>query len=80
MINSSHGFAIVTPASKGLGFAFAQHLLSKTPLPIVATVRRNKDEVHDKLLSGKNTPRSAEERLSVLEVDVTGIPCPSTHP
>lgn len=80
MIHPSHGFALVTPASRGLGFAFAQQLLAKTPLPVVATVRRDKDGVHDKLLSGKNIPRSAEKRLSVLEVDVTGIPCPSSYP
>ncbi|KAJ5893871.1 hypothetical protein N7495_005562 [Penicillium taxi] len=71
MGSSKHGFALVTPASRGLGFAFAQILLAKTQLPIVVTARKNSDQVRDQLLSSKGLAPNSEERLKVLEVDVT---------
>lgn len=70
---AAHGFALVTPASRGIGFAFAQQLLSQTNLPVVATARKNCDEVRGKLLSGKGVPADAENRLRIMEVDVTGM-------
>ena len=76
---SSPGFCLVTPASRGLGFAFARHLLAHSDLPVVATARRDCDQVQDQLLQGvKNKDR---ERLRVFQVDVTGILLSlSTHP
>lgn len=72
MMNSAkHGFALITPASRGLGFAFAQQLLTKTELPVVATARKNCADLKDKILSSKGIPQNAEQRLRVLEVDVT---------
>lgn len=71
------GFALVTPASRGLGFAFAQQLLTKTPLPVVATARKNCSDLRDRLLSSAGVPSDAKERLRVLEVDVTGIFTPN---
>lgn len=71
MASAKHGFALVTPASRGLGFAFAQQLLTKTDLPVVATARRNCADVRDKILSSKGIPQNPEQRLRVLEVDVT---------
>lgn len=68
---ASSGFCIVTPASRGLGFAFAQYLLRHSNLPVVATARRNCDEVYDRLLTGINGI-NGKERLQVLKVDVTG--------
>ena len=65
---ASSGFCIITPASRGLGFAFARYLLKHSNLPVVATARRNCDELHDRLLEGIR----AKERLQVLQVDVTG--------
>lgn len=65
---ASSGFCIVTPASRGLGFALARYLLANSSLPVVATARRNCHEVHDRLLMGIN----GKERLQVLPVDVTG--------
>lgn len=62
------GFCIVTPASRGLGFAFARYLLRNSDLPVVATARQNCDEVHDRLLTGIN----GKGRLQVLRVDATG--------
>lgn len=67
------GFAIVTPASRGLGFALAQQLLAHTSLPVIATARKDCEEVRDRLLEIKNEAPAAEKRLNVLKVDVTGI-------
>ncbi|PWY77187.1 short-chain dehydrogenase/reductase [Aspergillus sclerotioniger CBS 115572] len=66
------GFALVTPASKGLGFAFARQLLSNTDLPVLVTARKNGGDLCYRLL-GEVTDESkkAEERLRVFEVDVT---------
>jgi NAD(P)-dependent dehydrogenase (short-subunit alcohol dehydrogenase family) len=72
MAAAAYGFALVTPASRGIGFAFAQQLLSQTSLPVVATARKNCEEVRAKLLSSKGVPSDAEERLRILEVDVKG--------
>lgn len=68
------GIAIVTPASRGLGYAFAQQLLAHTNLPVVATARTDCDGVRSRLLEGTSHEAStAEKRLNVLKVDVTGI-------
>lgn len=72
MLSAKHGFALVTPASRGLGFALAQQLLEQTQLPIIATGRKNCFEIRERLLSGRKVPANAEERLRLLEVDVTG--------
>lgn len=74
MAGAAHGFALVTPASRGIGFAFAQQLLSQTNLPVVATARRNCDEVRGNLLSGKALPSNTEKRLDILEIDVKSMP------
>ncbi|KAJ5660081.1 hypothetical protein N7507_006532 [Penicillium longicatenatum] len=71
MLSAKHGFALVTPASRGLGFAFAQQLLAQTQLPVVATARKNCAEVREQLLSSEGLPQNAEQRLRVLKVDVT---------
>ncbi|KGO74154.1 Short-chain dehydrogenase/reductase SDR [Penicillium italicum] len=67
---NAHGFALVTPASRGLGFAFAQQLLTRTELPVIATARKNCDELQERLLSSKGMPKDAEQRLCTLQVDV----------
>jgi NAD(P)-dependent dehydrogenase (short-subunit alcohol dehydrogenase family) len=72
MLPAAHGFALVTPASRGLGFAFAQQLLTRTELPVIATARKNCDELQQRLLSSEGMPKDAEERLRILQVDVTG--------
>ncbi|PYH78882.1 short-chain dehydrogenase/reductase [Aspergillus uvarum CBS 121591] len=72
MVSPGNGFALVAPASKGLGFAFAQQLLSHTNLPVIATARRNCDEVRDSLLKAvKSRSGDPRERLRVLQMDVT---------
>ncbi|KAL4959312.1 uncharacterized protein BDV14DRAFT_206931 [Aspergillus stella-maris] len=76
MASLKSGFAIVTPASRGLGFAFAQQLLKHTNLPIVASARKDCDVVRSRLLEGvkNNGAASAEKRLTVYEVNVTDEP------
>ncbi|KAJ6142901.1 hypothetical protein N7471_002354 [Penicillium samsonianum] len=74
MLPADHGFALVTPASRGLGFAFAQQLLSRTELPVIATARKNCDELQQRLLSSKGMPKDAKQRLRILQVDVTDEP------
>ncbi|GLA59000.1 hypothetical protein AtubIFM56815_003758 [Aspergillus tubingensis] len=73
MSPAKSGFALVTPASKGLGFAFARQLLSNTDLPVIATARRDTGQLRKILLEQVNDETGkAEERLRVFEVDVTG--------
>jgi NAD(P)-dependent dehydrogenase (short-subunit alcohol dehydrogenase family) len=72
-MSPANGFALVTPASRGLGFAFAHQLLARTELPVIATARKNCTEIKERLLSSDNVPTDAEKRLHVLEVDVTGM-------
>ncbi|KAF7712819.1 Uncharacterized protein PECH_002604 [Penicillium ucsense] len=70
MAAAAQGFALVTPASRGIGFALAQQLLTQTGLPVVATARKNHDELREKLLTSKGVPSNAEKRLHLLDVDV----------
>ena len=63
---------MVTPASRGLGFAFAQQLLARTDLPVIATARKDCGEIQEKLLSSDGVPKNSDKRLRVLKVDVTG--------
>ncbi|KAL3463166.1 hypothetical protein BJX64DRAFT_257727 [Aspergillus heterothallicus] len=66
------GFAIVTPASRGLGFAFAQQLLANTNIPVIATARTNCDQLRSRLLESVEAEGSrAEHRLKIFKVDVT---------
>ncbi|KAG0155480.1 Short-chain dehydrogenase/reductase SDR [Penicillium digitatum] len=71
MLSAAHGFALVTPASRGLGFAFVQQLLTRTELPVIATARKNCDELQEQLLLSKGMPKDAEQRLCIFQVDVT---------
>ncbi|KAL4956949.1 short-chain dehydrogenase/reductase [Aspergillus filifer] len=73
MATLKSGFAIVAPASRGLGFAFAQQLLKHTNLPIIASARKDCDGVRSRLLDSvrNDGATSAEKRLTVYEVEVT---------
>ena len=68
----SRPWMLVTPASRGLGFALARHLLQTTRLPLVATARSDLPDLHSRLLDGLDKSRSDPERLRVLRLDVTG--------
>lgn len=76
MLPAAHGLALVTPASRGLGFALAQQVLAQTQLPVVATGRKDCDGIRERLLSSKHIPADAESRLRVLRVDVIGKSSP----
>lgn len=76
-MSASSGFAVVTPASRGLGFAFARQLLARTDLPVVATARRDGEGLRRSLMEGLDASRNPDKRLRVFEVDVTGMLLPS---
>jgi NAD(P)-dependent dehydrogenase (short-subunit alcohol dehydrogenase family) len=65
-----NGFCLVTPASRGIGFALAKHLLQHTNTPVVATARRDCEGTRQRLLDGI----PGDKNLHVLPVDVTGTP------
>lgn len=64
-------FILTTPASRGIGFALTRHLLKTTKVPIVATARRDTEELKERLLDGLDGVGDGE-RLKVLELDVCG--------
>lgn len=64
-------WALVTPASRGIGLELARRLLQTTNVPVVATARKDLDQTKEKVLNGLKDVK--EDRLSVLKVDVLGI-------
>lgn len=64
-------WALVTPASRGIGFALTRHLLKNTNIPVVATARTDLESVKESLLDGLSGVE--ESRLHVLKLDVTGM-------
>ena len=63
-------WALVTPASKGIGLALTRHLLKSTKIPILATARKDLNKVREHILSGLDGVD--ESRLNVQPLDVTG--------
>lgn len=68
-------WALITPASRGIGFALTRRILQTTNCPVVATSRTNQESTKKKLLEGLDNVSSS--RLTVLPLDVLGN---STHP
>lgn len=64
-------WALVTPASKGIGLALTRHILQTTKVPVVATARKDLDQARENILSGLEDVD--ESRLKVLPLDVTGM-------
>lgn len=62
-------WALVSPASRGIGLELARRLLQTTSIPVVATARSNLDQAEEALLSGLSDV--SEDRLHVLQLDVT---------
>ena len=62
-------WALVTPASRGIGFALTRHLLNTTPtsLPVVATARSDPEGTKSRILDGLDSSHSS--RLDVQKVD-----------
>ncbi|TQS35425.1 hypothetical protein Golomagni_04154 [Golovinomyces magnicellulatus] len=63
-------WALVCPASRGIGFHLTRHLLQHSHLPVVATARKDVMTVKKSLLSGLENVD--ENRLKVVTLDVTG--------
>ncbi|OCL09870.1 hypothetical protein AOQ84DRAFT_353808, partial [Glonium stellatum] len=61
-------WCLVTPASRGIGFALARHLLQTTQAPIVATARTDPSKTRQSILDGLSGVD--ERRLHVLRLDV----------
>lgn len=66
----SKPWALVTPASRGIGLHLARHLLKNTEVPVVATARETLEATRSNILNGLDVDK---ERLQVLQLDVTGI-------
>jgi NAD(P)-dependent dehydrogenase (short-subunit alcohol dehydrogenase family) len=63
-------WALVSPASRGIGLELARRLLQTTKVPIVATARKDLDQTRENILQGLNDV--GEDRLHVLKIDVLG--------
>lgn len=63
-------WALVSPASRGIGLELARRLLQTTKVPIVATARKDLDQTRENVLRGLDDVD--EGRLQVLKVDVLG--------
>nr|POE79706.1 c-factor [Quercus suber] len=61
-------WALVTPASRGIGLQLARHVLRSTTLPVLATARANVDQTKENILAGLDGVK--EERVRVLKLDV----------
>lgn len=65
-------WSLVCPANRGIGFHLTRHLLQTTKIPIVATTRRDVEGVKMEILD--QIPEVDRDRLTVVKVDVTGMP------
>ena len=65
----SKPWALVTPASRGIGLHLARHLLKNTDVPVVVTARKELETTRSHILDGLDIDK---ERLQVLQLDVTG--------
>ena len=68
-------WALVTPASRGIGLELARRLLQTTNVPVIATARKDLDQTKENVLQGlkgQDGKDVDETRLSVLAVDVLG--------
>ncbi|KAK4986556.1 hypothetical protein LTR50_005240 [Elasticomyces elasticus] len=61
-------WALVTPASRGIGLEIARRLLKTTNIPLVATARKDPDQTRENILTGLDGIE--QDRLHVLKVDV----------
>lgn len=63
-------WSLVCPANRGIGFHLTRHLLQTTNIPVVATTRKDIEGVKRSILD--DLPDVDRDRLTVLELDVTG--------
>jgi NAD(P)-dependent dehydrogenase (short-subunit alcohol dehydrogenase family) len=71
-VSLAMAWVLVTPASRGIGAAIAQHLLKTIPatVPIVATARKDIPGTKERLLSGLDLSEKQSDRLDVQPCDV----------
>jgi NAD(P)-dependent dehydrogenase (short-subunit alcohol dehydrogenase family) len=62
-------WSLISPASRGIGFALARRVLQTTNAPVVTTARKDLDKTKEELLDGLGVD---EKRLTVLKLDVLG--------
>lgn len=62
-------WSLISPASRGIGFALARRVLQTTHAPVIATARQDLDKTKEELLEGLDVD---EGRLTVLQLDVLG--------
>ncbi|EDU48269.1 short chain dehydrogenase/reductase SDR [Pyrenophora tritici-repentis Pt-1C-BFP] len=60
-------WSLISPASRGIGFALARRVLQTTHTPVIATARKDLDRTKEELLDGLGVD---EGRLTVLKLDV----------
>lgn len=63
-------WALVTPASRGIGLELARRLLQTTSVPVVATARKDLDQAKENILSGLKDVK--EDRLHIVKLDFLG--------
>ena len=63
-------WALITPASKGIGLALSRRILQTTKVPIIATARKDPDQTKEHIL--QDLRDVDESRVTVLPLDVTG--------
>lgn len=65
---------LISPASRGIGFALAKRVLQTTNAPVVVTARKDLDQVREDILQDGSFD---ESRLKVFKLDVLGkLHCP----
>lgn len=64
-------WALVSPASRGIGLEFARRLLQTTNVSVVATARKDLDQTKENVLNGLKDVK--EDRINVLKVDFLGM-------
>jgi NAD(P)-dependent dehydrogenase (short-subunit alcohol dehydrogenase family) len=63
-------WSLISPASRGIGFALARRVLQTTNAPVVVTARKDLAKAKKELLEGIDID---DERLTMMEIDVLGI-------
>ena len=67
---SMQPWALVSPASRGIGLELARRLLRTTDIPVVATARRDVDQAREQMLDGLQDVQ--EDRVKILKLDALG--------
>lgn len=63
-------WALVSPASRGIGLELARRILQTSNVPVIATARKDLDQTRENVLGGLKDVK--EDRLNVVKVDVLG--------